>query len=588
MNYKFDIRFKFSLFIISLTVFLLVSLSGFVFVNSRNLIIENSKEELESYSEIIKTGIEKEIFGSVLELRLLNSQFYNDFIFLPQFIKKSTQKYIQVELWNIEKQEKYVIKPSIVYGGDIEVSIDTVVFDILPKFFDTHEPYTIHEYNISKGSRALQISMVPSENTPYYLNAMLALDYLINENVRFLSKNEEINTLLVSDRGTIIFSKNLQDINRNIFSCYSISNEDFYSFEKYINNNLLYQPINLIDPGLIILVQKNLSKELKNNREVIKNIALFVGIILIGVLVIVGIIAKRVSNSLNNITNVAQKVSEGDFSGKIKFQRKDELGALIDTFNQMVDKLDFTFHELDSSNFQLKENIDELKRTKNQLSQAEKLALIGETVSKISHEIQNKIGGISIWIQNLELYQNSDETVKLYIGEMKEALNSFLDMLNNFKMFYRQQDLNFKNSNIYNLMMQTLNFYENELKNREVDLDIDFKNKDIELSIDSLKVEEVFTNIFINSLYFAPKNSIIRIDGQAIEEKYIIKIINFGPSIPKESLGKLFQPFYSTKTGGSGLGLAISQNIIKAHKGEIAIENLSDGGVCTTIKLPGN
>jgi len=587
MNYKFNIRLKFSLFIILFTAFLLISLSGFVFINSRNLIIENSKKELASYSEIIKSGMEKEIFGSVMELRLMNSQFYNDFAFLPQFIKKYTEKYSSVTLWDVEKQSKYVITPSIVYGGDVEVTIDTVKLEKLPDFFDTQEPFTIHQYDISIGSRIIQISILPNENTPYYLSASLTLDYLINENVQFLSKTQVINTLLVSNKGTIVYSKNLQDINRKIQSCYTIAEKVSYSSKKFLGNNLLSQPANLIEPSLTILVLKDLSQELKNNREVVKNIALFVGIILIGVLIIIGIIARRVSNSLNNITTVAQKVSEGDFSGKIEFQRNDELGALIDTFNQMVDKLDFTFHELDSSNLQLMENIDELKRTKNKLSQAEKLVLIGETVSKISHEIQNKIGGISIWIQNLELYQNSDETVKLYTGEMKEALNSFLEMLNNFKLFYRQQDLCLTMCNIYNLVTQSLSLYENELKNRQVDLDIEFESQDIDLTIDRCKIEEVITNIFINNLYFAPKNSSINIKGDSVGENFVIKIINFGSPIPEESLEKIFQPFYSTKAGGSGLGLAICQNIIKAHKGEISINNLSEGGVCTTIKLPG-
>ena len=66
----------------------------------------------------------------------------------------------------------------------------------------------------------------------------------------------------------------------------------------------------------------------------------------------------------------------------------------------------------------------------------------------------------------------------------------------------------------------------------------------------------------------------------------VIKISDTGPGIPKENMGKIFEPFFSTKPSGTGLGLVISQRIIESHKGRISLENHPDGGAVSVITLP--
>ena len=67
----------------------------------------------------------------------------------------------------------------------------------------------------------------------------------------------------------------------------------------------------------------------------------------------------------------------------------------------------------------------------------------------------------------------------------------------------------------------------------------------------------------------------------------VLTLSNNGPPIPPEHIGRIFDPFFSTKPNGTGLGLSTSYSIIQGHGGEIRVENLSDGqGVCFTITLP--
>jgi signal transduction histidine kinase len=65
-----------------------------------------------------------------------------------------------------------------------------------------------------------------------------------------------------------------------------------------------------------------------------------------------------------------------------------------------------------------------------------------------------------------------------------------------------------------------------------------------------------------------------------------IVILDDGPGIEQEALGKLFRPFYTTKAEGTGLGLAVVQKIIVQHGGQVEARNRSEGGAAFTITLP--
>jgi signal transduction histidine kinase len=588
MKNRFTLSFKYSLFLILFTFLLLLAISSFVFISGRNLIVKESKQELSSYQILIKEGIEREIKASILELKLLNSQFPTGTENIPQFIKNYTDKYYSIDFWNEQNKKYYRVSPKVVFGGQLQVVIDTFDFEILPEYFKQKDGSQVITDEIEKGERILPLLIRPSVNMPYYLKAALSIDYLINENIKMFNFNPAINIIVFNHAGTILFSKNNKDINLNINQRYPVNINHLAggTTKQWLEANTLLSYSSLYPPMNNILILKELNEDFHRNRAIIGRIFIFGFIVLLFVLAFVGISARKLTHSLNKITRVSKRVSEGDFSQKINLKRRDEIGILIDSFNKMVDKLNQTFKELDDANLRLKDNIRELKLTKQELSKKEKLALIGETVSKISHEIQNKIGGISIWIQNLELYQKNDRTIKEYTSEMRRTLNSFLKMLNNFKKFYREQQLNLQKVKIHELISKSINFYNSEISSRKIKINLYFEEEDLFIELDKAKFDEVFTNILINSLYYAPKNSNLDIIGKVEDGFFILKVIDDGPGVSEEIKDKVFQPFFSTKSGGSGLGLAISYNIVKAHKGQIDLENMTYRGACVTIKLP--
>ena len=294
----------------------------------------------------------------------------------------------------------------------------------------------------------------------------------------------------------------------------------------------------------------------------------------------------RMTSLLEKITNITNKVANSDFSQKINIKRRDEIGIMIDAFNDMIDRLNASYFAINQVNKQLEKKIGELTKTRVELSQKQRLALVGEAISKISHEIQNKIGGISIWVQNLAMYNQNDETIQLYIQEMQNAIKSFMDMLINFKQFYREPKLNKTQLNIEDLVSVSVNKCLLEFDSKQINLIKKITHSSI--FADGEQLEQVLINILLNAIYYSPQEATIEISTKTVRNDIVLTISDQGPGIQTEDKEKLFQPFYTTKSSGSGLGLSIARNIIKAHHGKVDFYNNANGGTSFEIYLPIN
>ena len=107
-------------------------------------------------------------------------------------------------------------------------------------------------------------------------------------------------------------------------------------------------------------------------------------------------------------------------------------------------------------------------------------------------------------------------------------------------------------------------------------------------------MEQVFTNLFSNSIKYAPENTAIRISAGVIDDYAIITVKNQSSHVPEEHLEHIFDKFYrvteADKITGTGLGLSICKGLIEAHEGRIWAENKPDGfafDIALPLKLAG-
>jgi signal transduction histidine kinase len=103
---------------------------------------------------------------------------------------------------------------------------------------------------------------------------------------------------------------------------------------------------------------------------------------------------------------------------------------------------------------------------------------------------------------------------------------------------------------------------------------------------DKEQITQVFLNLMINAMQFAQMNGKVEVNLYSKNNQAWIEIADNGPGILPEFQERVFDPFFSKRTGGIGLGLAVVRQIIEAHHGSIHAKNSHLGGALFTIRLP--
>jgi signal transduction histidine kinase len=105
------------------------------------------------------------------------------------------------------------------------------------------------------------------------------------------------------------------------------------------------------------------------------------------------------------------------------------------------------------------------------------------------------------------------------------------------------------------------------------DVEIIIDKFDMNIVCDPEKMEAVFINILMNSIQAMPNGGTLTVKLRSIDDFILIDFMDTGTGISEESIGKIFEPLFTTKQKGTGLGLASCKNIVEQHRGTISVKN---------------
>jgi two-component system NtrC family sensor kinase len=106
------------------------------------------------------------------------------------------------------------------------------------------------------------------------------------------------------------------------------------------------------------------------------------------------------------------------------------------------------------------------------------------------------------------------------------------------------------------------------------------------LLLDKSGLQQVLVNLILNSIQAMPGGGKLSIILDRVDKEARIDIVDTGPGIPAENLGRIFDPFFSTKKGGTGLGLSVSYNIIQKQGGRIEVQSTEGQGTTFSLYFP--
>ncbi len=234
----------------------------------------------------------------------------------------------------------------------------------------------------------------------------------------------------------------------------------------------------------------------------------------------------------------------------------------------------------------IQQRAQEQRLLQEQLHQAERLAVLGEMVAGVSHEIKNPLGIIRSTAELLTSMPDANETQKKLSAVITEESTRLNRIVTEFLDFARPQVPNLQKCDLKEIIEKNLYFLGPELQKRGIVVSNNLDGKSLDLLADQGLLYRAFLNIFINAMQSMKNGGKIEIFVGDENKNYQIEIRDNGCGIHKENLKKIFNPFFTTKEKGSGLGLSIVRKIIEGHQGAITIESEEGQGTRVKVLLP--
>lgn len=237
--------------------------------------------------------------------------------------------------------------------------------------------------------------------------------------------------------------------------------------------------------------------------------------------------------------------------------------------------------------------LEEKERTQKQLVQSEKLAALGIVAAGIAHEVKNPLAIIIQGVEYLRTSADSDVNIADILERIRKSAFRADSIIKGLLSFTRQMPIQTEQVEIPPVIEETLSLIDHQLQLKHITLVKQFSPGLPKVTVDSNQIKQVFLNLLLNSIDAIQDRGTITISVEKVEsapgENHLrITIADTGCGIPKESIEKVFDPFYTTKdsSGNAGLGLSIAKGIIDKHHGTVQIESESEGGTCVIIAFP--
>ena len=260
---------------------------------------------------------------------------------------------------------------------------------------------------------------------------------------------------------------------------------------------------------------------------------------------------------------------------------------------------------LSHSREELMQALDQLRALQMQLIEAEKMKLVGRLAAGVAHEVKNPLAIVRMGMDYMCRQKFDDPNIATIVYEVQEAVERADNVVRGLLDFSAPKKLHLEPADLNNIIRHALVLIRGELGGHQFKVIEEFQTDLPKVRLDAMKIEQVFVNLLTNAVHamenggtLTLRTSMRQLTGvkeniassgafRLGDHMAVAEVLDTGPGVSEASLGRIFEPFFSTKpTGkGTGLGLTVTKAIIDLHGGAIDIRNRPEGGACVSVML---
>jgi len=221
----------------------------------------------------------------------------------------------------------------------------------------------------------------------------------------------------------------------------------------------------------------------------------------------------------------------------------------------------------------------------------EQYAALAELAGGFIHEIKNHLGTLGLNLQLLaedfqEARDQRERRALARVHKLQAECQRLTDIANDFLRFARIKELPLVPAELGKVIEEMIDFFTPTARAANIDIKTYVPADLPQVALHKEMFEQALLNLMLNAEQAMPEGGSMTFQAVIDANDVVLSLIDTGKGIVPEALPKIFEPFFSTKSGGSGLGLATTKKIVAAHNGTIDVQSEVGKGTKFTIRLP--
>ncbi|MFC5450534.1 ATP-binding protein [Paenibacillus aestuarii] len=230
------------------------------------------------------------------------------------------------------------------------------------------------------------------------------------------------------------------------------------------------------------------------------------------------------------------------------------------------------------------QEITEMEQLKHELSQVERLSLVGQMAASITHEIRNPMAVIQGFIQLIK--ERTGPELQQYFNLILDELNRANEIISDFLSLAQNRNVPMVIGDL-NAIVQSLHpIMQADANMRGAQVELLLQPALSQVLLNEKEMKQLILNLVRNGMEAMNGSGMIQIETRQASDHVELHISDNGSGISEDKLARIFEPFYTTKDKGTGLGLPVCLSIVQKHGGSMDVKSVEGHGTKFSMVLP--